>query len=1034
MELGRVLEFRLLGPVDVLLDGRPAEISAPRQRIVLAMLLFEANRVVSVSRLVDAIWDEDPPATARSQVHISVSALRKLLGSADGARLIVTRSPGYLIQASAETFDLDRFERLVAGATTPAGEQGLTEAVTNLRAALALWRGPAAMGVESRLVEAAATRLNERRFGVLESCLDLQLQLGQHRDLIGELREVVAKHPLRERFLAQLMLALYRSGRQAEALLACQKGRNVLREELGLDLGEELRTLESAILANDPSLGLADGEGGVLAQRRLTGPPIPRELPKSTADFTGRTELLGQICRLLSQDPGGGMPIAVLTGPGGVGKTALALRAAHLLQDAYPDGQLYAQLGMRENKPAAVAAVLEQFLRSLQVAPSAVPRAVQARAGMYRSLLADRRVLVMLDDAASTGQVAPLVPGSRSCAVIVTARKRLSGLDGVRRFEVDALDEHNAIELLARLIGPERAGGEPEAVRDLAVLCGGLPLALRIAAARLYVRPHWRVEHLVRRLRDEKRRLDELNVDGVTIRAPLSFAYENLDNGVQMLLRRLALLGDVDFASWVGAPLLDISVQAAEELLDRLVEARLVEARVMEDGSARFQLHTLVRIYAAERLAAAESAAERNAALSRVLGCFLSLAKTAHRLAYGGDFSVLHGGADIWSLPQHALDDLLTDPVRWFQGERPALVAAVFQAARAGFDELCWDLALTSVTLFQAGSYVDDWRATARAALGAVRTSGNRRGEAAMLYSLGILALTSQPAAAARDLMRAYRLFDELGDAHGRALTLGGMAFADRIVGRYDRALFRDRAALAAFQEVNDQIGVADMLKDMAQIEIDRCHYDTGEKLLRDALAISQKLSADRAIAQAQHSLAELALRVGRLEQAEEAFDAARIMTLASGDMIGQAYTLVGLGATRTKQAAFERAHVDLTAALELADGCGDPLLRGRTLLALGELDIARQLPVAALARLNAALSALDGIGSAGLWRSRVLLLAGRLHEQAGRPAEADQAWQEALHLAHGEDPVLVEELSAALARLSSPGGTPSAPRLATGD
>src|SRR5215468_5088664 len=800
------MEFRLLGPFEVVRDGTPAGIGAARLRTVLAMLLLASNRTVAVSRLIEAVWDEDPPRTAKSQVHICVSALRRQLSGAGGGSPIATRPSGYLISVPDDAVDVRRFEVLVAEA---AAQQPPEQAVKRLRAGLALWRGPAADGVCSRVVQVAATRLNESRLAALEDCLDLELQLGRHHDLTAELRELVAEHPLRERLCGQLMLALYRSGRQADALSSFRAAREILADELGLDPGEELRRLEQAILVNDPALDLPDGarHSGI----GDGGARVPRQLPMDIPDFTGRHDTVHRMLRLLSPAPDGErgslrVPVLTLTGRGGVGKTALAVHVAHLLREQYPDGQLFAQLHESNGRPKSPGSQLEVFLRSAGTSPATLPTGLDDLTAIYRSWLAERRVLVVLDDAACAGQVSPLLPGSPGCAVITTSRHRLSGLP-CTHLEVDVLDEKSSMDLLASLIGADRVRAEADAVRALVRLCERIPLALGIVGAKLAARPHWHVNQMMRRLVDDERRLDELDLEGVSVRATIRLSCKGLDAETMRFFRLIALQGASDFPSWVGAPLLDTDTDSAEDLLDNLVAARLVDARVREDGSVRYQLHNLVRIYAVERLLADETVADRAAALGRLLGCWLSLAAEAHRRQYGGDHGVLHGHAPRWALPGDVVDTLLADPMGWFEDEHAALVSAVVQASRAGLDELSWDLAMTSVTLFEAGSYLEDWRTTHEAALDAVRRTGNRRGEASLLYSLALLALGERLSDASSMLGRAQALFDELGDIHGLALTWSGLAVVDRLSGRYAEALVRYRDALAGFEQVGDLVG-----------------------------------------------------------------------------------------------------------------------------------------------------------------------------------------------------------------------------------
>jgi DNA-binding SARP family transcriptional activator/tetratricopeptide (TPR) repeat protein len=1012
------VEFRVLGPVEVVLDDGPINLAAARQETVLTALLLEAGHVVSIERLIDAVWDDDPPSTARRQVQMTVSNLRRLLRELDGTGVILTQSPGYKICVTLEAFDLMRFEHLVA----EAGVADPHVAVRRLRDALALWRGPAAMGIGSRLVRATATRLNEQRLAVLERCVDLQLDLGRHREVVGELTELIDEHPLRERLHAQLMIALYRSGRQADALRVFRVARNTLMNELGLEVSRELRDLERAILVADPKLNGPGKAGGSMTFTSAVATVAPYQLPLANGDLFGRDDLLFRLSQRLAPtgpEPSQYVRIVTLAGPAGIGKTAIALRVAHSLRDAFPDGQLFASLQEGDGRPRGPSALLERFLRSFGVAASKVPSELEDRAALYRSWLAGRRVVLVLDDAVSVAQVRPLLPGSPSCAVIITSRGRLAGLPGTEHVELDCLDEESGMKLLARAVGAQRTEAEPEATRELIRLCERLPLTLRIAAAKLMARPHWRIGQLVRRIRDEQRRLDELDVDGVSVRAALSCSYRILSCDHQRLLRRLGMLGAVDFGVWVAAPLMDTDVDTGADLLDVLVEAHLVEVCGSTDGHVRFHLHDLVRIYAAERLAEEEPAVERAGVFGRLLGAWLFLSAEAHRREYGGDFVLLHGLAPLWPFADDTVDDLLVDPMGWLRAEHVALVAAIHEASKAGLDEYGWDLATTAVTLFESGAYGDDWRETHEAALSAVRRAGNLRGEAALLLSLGTLALRDSIQAARGYYQRALEFFRELSDPHGQALSLSGLAFTDRLGGQYDVALCHHRAALDGFQDVGDHISEAHTLRDMAEIHMDQQRHELAQEVLDEAGAVCQKFGARRVAAQVEHQFGELYLRTGELERAEEAFESARSQTCAVGDLLGQAYAALGLGTARFMRKDHAQARIDLRWALTACEQAGDHLVRGRILFALAELDFEQGDVAAAMSGLRDARDIFGELGSAAVWRARVLALTGRLQERSGQTDAAAASWRAAEELAGGSDPALRRQLVQALLRLS---------------
>jgi DNA-binding SARP family transcriptional activator len=965
------MQFRLLGSLEVSVAGHPVDLEAARLQVIVAVLLLEANNVVSVSRLIDAIWDDDPPATARSQVQICISTLRRLLADGAEADVIVTRSPGYMLVVPDEARDISQFELLVARGRAAAAEQRPVDAVADLRAGLGLWRGPAAAGIESRIVRMAVTRLDENRLAVLGDCLKLELELGHHREVIGELRGLVAEYPLRERLRMLLMLALYRAGRQADALESFREVRELLLDELGLDPGEELRDMERAILANDRSLDVQPvpvRAGGLQ--------PVPRQLPATLADFTGRDDILERICALLAPADGTVpqyLPVVTLTGKGGIGKTTLALHAAHQISEAFPDGQLYAQLHGTSSEPRPPASLLEGFLRSFGVPPATVPDSVDERMAMYRSWLSGRRVLVVLDDAGSLSQVLPVLPGSATCAVIITTRNRLGGPDGAQQFEVEAFDDPSGVRLLASVIGADRVRSDEAAAGQLVRLCDRLPIALRIVAAKLAARPHWPISQMVRRLEDGKRRLDELNLDGVSVRATISFSYESLGKEERRLLALLSLLGPGDFSPWVGSPLLGVDVGTAADLLEELVASRLVEAWVSTGGSVRYQLHDLVRLFAVERLVQLEAASARTEALGRLLGCWLFLAGEAHRRECGGDFSLLHGHADLWRLPEATVDELLADPLGWLHHERPALVAAIHQAARASFDELCWDLATTAVTLFEAGNYVDDWRTTHEAALEVVRRTGNRRGEAAVTCSLATLSLTKQPDEAARLLETALAAFDELDDVHGKALALGQLAFVDRLSGREEEAVARYRQALSWFRASGDLIGEIDMLRGIAKIYLDRDQGDAAETLLAEASQLCRRVRSRRVKAQTMFQLGEFYLKRDGLQLAEESFDEVLRVTREANDTIGQAYGLLGAGTVYSARGDYAVANEKLQSALESARGTGHFLVQGQILLALAEVAALRNDDAGAMGRLEAAREVLHDLGPEATVRARLL-------------------------------------------------------------
>jgi DNA-binding SARP family transcriptional activator len=927
--------FRILGPLQVSVGDEECPIPPGRQHVVLAVLLLEANRVVSIDHLIDAIWDDDPPATARTQVQICVSRLRNRLVEA-GCEPIVTRQPGYLMPVRPGQLDAQRFTTLAAEADRLARGGRVVEAADVLARAVGLWRGPALSGLNSHILRAKATELDERRLAAVESHVDLQLRLGRHHALVGELSTLVSEHPLRERLRGQLMLALYRSGRQAEALETYRRGRVLMIDQLGLEPGEELRRLESAMLAGDPALQVTEqpadranprADPTADAAEPPAEPPAraepeilaPFQLPTDIADFTGRAGLIDELERLLVDADGPATRVVVLAGKAGVGKSALAVHVAHRLGDgSFPDGQLYCDLGASRTEPTGAADVLGRFLRALGMPGEAIPERLDERAEMYRQLLARRRILVLLDDAVAESQVRPLLPGGGGSVVVVTSRARLTGLAGARVCDVDVFDADEAVGMLARVVGAQRVDREPAAADALIRLVGRLPLALRIVAARLGARPHWSLAWMLERLSDERRRLDELAHGELMVRASLALTYDGLEPDARRLLALLGVLDGGSFPNWVAAALLDADYLDAADLLEVLVDAQMVEVAAVDiAGGPRYKLHGLIRLFAREQLERHEPEAERVAAIARMAGGWQALTDAAHRRIYGGDFTVLHGSAPRWQPPESYAERVLADPLAWLESEHANLCSSVSLTASAGLDEHCWDLAVSLVTLFEARCYFEDWEKTHRMALEAVTTRDNRRGMAAVRCSLGSLHLSRlQLDAAERELAPAVAEFEGLGDRHGAALARRNLALVEHNRGADEPAREHYAAALAGFRAVGDLVGQAHVLGQIAKIELDRGELATAGGYLADALAICQEVGSHRVEVQIRFKLSELMLRDGRPAEAREVLTDLLGTVRESGDIVGESRILRRLGQVTVRLGQAEVAERLLTEAL----------------------------------------------------------------------------------------------------------------------
>ncbi len=1006
------MTLRLLGPLDLAVGGRSLHLGGPRQQIVLAMLSLNVNSVTSVDQLIEAVWRDDPPPTVRGQIQVCISGLRKLFAEAGYPDAIRTRVPGYALELGASEVDSLRF----AGQLTAAKEQidagRAVDAVRTLRAALALWSGAALVGVQSELVRRGATALDEKRLAAIEERVRLELKLGWHEELTVELQALVGDHPLRERLHGFLMLALYRSGRQAEALGVFRRARTTLIEEVGIEPGQELQGLELAILNRDPGLGVpqVDFSSHDVALSVADPPPefhrrtLPRQLPAGISDFTGRVAEIAEIRQVLTRNDdaelaGHAMQIVALSGRAGVGKSSLAIRVAHILNEYFADGVLYAEL-QGSTSPDRAALQLARFLRALGVSGAAIPDDVGERGELYRSCLAAKRVLVVLDDVANEDQLLPLLPGSSTCAVIATSRNRLTGLPGAYHVAVEAFDVAESVEMLAKVIGGERVRAEETSATELCELCDGLPLALRIAAAKLASRTRWPLSRLVHRLRDEVRRLDELEHRGWELRSSIGLTYENLGEPAKRLFRLLALIRAPDVRSWTAAALLETDVAAAEEVLESLVDAHVLETVVYPDARGlRYRFHDLIRVYARERLTETEAQAERDAVLVRVLGAWLALAEAAHRKEYGGDYTIIHGNAPRWRPPDADPGDMVGDPMDWWDSERPALVAAVRQAADSGLDELCWDLALTCTTLFESRGYFDDWHEVARVAHDAAQRAGNRIGVAAMLYSIGTLNMFQSRLADADTCFRAaMELFNAAGNEHGSALVLRNSAHVDGIRGDTDAMLAKYDRALMVLRRVDDRIGAAHVMRSQAKHWLSVGDMDQARLLLEQALEMCRQLGCIRVESQVLHSFADLHVIVGELELARKELHRVLRIVRDSGDRIGEAHALYGLGIVRYREGRLDSAATTIAHALELASGSGERLIEAKALHTLGEIELAQGDIESGPSHLESARRLFQELGST-VWTAKVLLLLSDFHRKDGDLTMARRESNEALEM-----------------------------------
>jgi DNA-binding SARP family transcriptional activator/tetratricopeptide (TPR) repeat protein len=700
------MPFGVLGPLLIRVGDGEVPMTAHRDRVLLAMLLLHANRPVGLAQLVDALWDIDPPSTARAQVHSCISRLRRILPPGS----LHTDPAGYLLRVVDDELDLLEFEALTARARGHAANGRPVEAVESFRSALALWRGAAFAGIQSAAVAAAAARWQELRSLAWEECVDLELSTGRAAELIGELTETVHEYPTRERPRAQLMLALYRCGRQVDALAAFREGRQVLIRELGVEPGAELSDLHRRILYGDPSLLLRTDEVGDGAH----------SLPRDISDFSGRDDVLA---RLVEPVPAATVVplIHAIDGMAGIGKTALAVRAAHLVAHRYPDAQLYIDLhGHSDRAPVEPVVALDVLLRQLGVPGGQIPEGLDARMARWRSELAGRRVVLLLDNAANSEQVGPLLPGGPGGLTLITSRRRLVGLDGVRPVSLDALSADEAVALLHRIVG-ERVTLDQSGAAEVARLCGYLALAIRLAAARLAHRPGWTVQDLVTRLGSTRPVLAEIAAEGRTLSAAFALSYQQVDEPQRRMFRLLALHPGGEFGLRAAAALADLAVDQAAVVLDHLVDAHLVQ----EPRANRYRLHDLLREYALALIGAEESSAAQREAVRRLLDYYMYSAAAMSKIAETLPVDYNPPGP---VPPQLARPGDLASSFAWFAEEHRPMIAVIKLAAEMRFDAHVWRLvnALWG-SAFRSG-HTDDLLFTHELALRSAQRGGEELG------------------------------------------------------------------------------------------------------------------------------------------------------------------------------------------------------------------------------------------------------------------------------------------------------------------
>jgi DNA-binding SARP family transcriptional activator/Tfp pilus assembly protein PilF len=927
--------FGVLGPVEVRRDGVEVGPLRPRHRALLGLLLLYGGHVVAVDQIIEDVWGGTPPGTAKAQIQAWVAALRRSLGAASG--LVLTRPSGYAVIVNTARVDLHRFEELVARARRV---HDTGERVAGLRAALELWRGPAFGGVQAAYVDGVRVRLDEERLAAAEDLHDAELDMGRHAELVAGLASLVRAHPLRQRLRGQLMLALYRTGRQAEALDAYREGHSLLVNEHGLDPSPALRELSQAIARGDPTIGPPPARllAGQPRPADVSAAPAvrdrPAQLPCDVPAFIGRRSELAELDGLLAGADGSSTAVVIsaVSGAAGVGKTALAVHWAHRVRDRFPDGQLYVDLrGYDPERPLPPADALAAFLRALGVAGADLPPDLDERAARYRTLMAGRRMLVVLDNASSVEQVRWLVPGTPSCQVVVTSRDRLVGLvarHGARRLDVDLLPAEDAVALLRTLIGT-RVDADPLAALALVEQCSRLPLALRIAAEFAAARPWCDLRTLTRELTDERRRLEVLDAGGdgrTAIRAVFSWSYRNLAVDAARVFRLLGLHPGRDFDAHAVAALGGTTVEQAVQVLDTLTRGHLVHRR---SGAGRYEMHDLLRIYAAE-LVGLDSDCDRVAAVDRLLDYYLASAALACELVYP---AVRRPP----TTPPGAPAPPFADPCgarAWLDSERPNLLALTGVRERP---EHAVRLAAVLWRHLHAGGHLTEAHTVHVKAVEAARRVGDRASEGTALTNLGVIYWTwGRYGEAAGRFRQALAVTRDCGDRLEEARALHNLGGIHWQWGRTGQAVRFLQQALAIARETGDSGLEADALDNLGHIFQRQGRYDDAFDHFERALAIARRTSNRTNEAWTLDSLGDTYQRRGEYDRALPCHRQALAIGIAIGDRAREATALGNLGLVYTHRGLHELATEHLHHALDIARELGDRDCEARTLGYLG--------------------------------------------------------------------------------------------------
>jgi DNA-binding SARP family transcriptional activator len=1008
------VEIGLLGALQVRCGGSTVAVPAGKQRALLAALLLQAGRTVRADQLAELLWAPHlPPSTAPAALRNYVMRLRRALGPA-GQHLIQTRPGGYLITPDDCELDLARFDQELAAARAAARDGDWQEATVHADAALGWWRGQPLSDVDlPALTAERVPQLTEMRLQAQELRIEADLALTRHAEAVTELPPLIAANPVRERLYALLMLAYYRCGRRAEALDTYRAAHDTLAEDIGANPGPELQALHQQILHDDPALaqlpthGTPAGPSSPLSAGRSGAGigAVPRQLPAPVACFTGRETELAALTGLLDSQEDGAAPallISAIDGTAGVGKTALAVQWAHQVAGQFPDGQLYVNMrGYDLDAPVIPGDALASLLTALGVPGQQVPDSLEDRARLYRSKLAGRRALVLLDNARNGEQVRPLLPGDPGCIAVVTSRDSLAGLvaaDGARRLDLDVLPLTDAVGLLRSLIG-RRADEDLEAAEKLAGLCARLPLALRIAADRAATSPATPLADLATELASARLDVLDAGEDRADVRAVFSWSVRQLPGDMAAAFALLGLHPGEDIDAYAAAALTGTSPGQARRMLEWLRRASLIQAA----GPGRYGMHDLLRTYARELAAARQQAAGRDVgpeceqALTRLFDYCLATAAGAMNILHPAEAHrrppVPPTAAVVPAMPREE------DARAWLDAERANLTAMVVHCADRSWPEHVARLSGTLFRYLMTGSHLPEADTIYSHALQAARRSGDVAAEAGALNRLGgIGMMKGNDRDAAGHYQAALERYRQCGNQASEGRVLENLAGIESRLHNHQAAAAYYHQAIAASENAGDRLAVAAALSGLAASETDLGHYDRAGEHLQLALRVFGDENDHVREAQALGRLGELSLRRGHLAQAADSFEQALAKSRHIGKPTGVAAQLLNLATVSVRQGEYQKAIGNLRQALPLYRQAGYRYGEINTLLALAEALHGAGRPAAARAELETALRLAAETGNTHQQAAAHRDLADSYHS-AGQDEQARHHWRKAMGL-----------------------------------